>query len=82
MSDLTFLRYSVEDDATYLEFLWPDPGAGKATNYTIRLTDAELATVSTQPQLRTLITGKLQRKIQAVGIASKLDLFVGQAVTI
>jgi hypothetical protein len=82
MADLTFLRYVVEDDATYLEFLWPEPGAGKATNYTIRLTDAELAAVTNAAQLRTLVTGKLQRKLQATGIASRLDSFIGQTVTI
>ncbi len=82
MADLTFLRYRVEDDATYMEFLWPNPGPGLATNYTIRLTDAELAAVTTQPQLRTLVISKLQRKLQAAGIASKLDLFINQTVTI
>ena len=82
MADLTFLRYTVEDDATYLEFLWANPGPGKNTNYTIRLTDAELSAVTTNPQLRTLVQTKLRRKLQANGIASKLDAFVGQVVTL
>jgi hypothetical protein len=32
--------------------------------------------------LRALVIGKLKRKLQADGIASKLDTFIGQSVTI
>lgn len=82
MADLTFIGYEVTDSGTTLEFVNPNPGAGKPTNYTILLTDAELSSVSTANQLRTLVTGKLQRKLQAANIASKLDPFIGATVTI
>lgn len=82
MADLTFLSYEITDLGTELEFLNPAPGAGKPTNYTILLTDTELSGVSTANQLRTLVTGKLQRKLQTANIASKLDPFIGQSVTI
>ena len=82
MASLTFLSYEVEDTGIEMEFLNPTPGPGKATNYTIFVTDAELSGVSTPAQLRTLVVAKLQRKIQASGIASKLDTFIGQSVTI
>lgn len=82
MADFTFLGYTVEDAGIEMEFVNPFPGPGKPTNYTIRLTDNELAGVTTPAQLRTLVTTKLQRKVQASGIASKLDAFIGQTVTI
>ena len=82
MADFQFLRYEVEDAAILMEFLNTAPGAGNPTNYTIRFTDAELAAVTTQLQLRTAVQTKLRRKLQAEGIASKLDVFIGQTVTI
>lgn len=82
MADLTFLRYEVQDDGVVLEFVNFSPGPGKPTNYTIKLTDAELSGVTTLPQLRTLVTAKLQRKIQASGVATKLDGLIGATVTI
>lgn len=82
MADLTFLRYEVTDTGVSMEFLNPAPGPAKTTNYTIFVTDAELSGVSTPAALRTLVVAKLQRKLQASGIASKLDTFIGQTVTI
>lgn len=82
MPDLTFLRYKVSDAGVEMEFVNPFPGAGLPTNYTILLTDAELSSVTNLAQLRTLVVAKLQRKIQAAGIASKLDPLIGQSVTI
>lgn len=82
MADLTFLRYEVEDASVRLTFLNPDPGPGRASEYTIVVSDAELAAVTTSPELRTLVTAKLRRKLQAANIASKLDGFIGQSVTI
>lgn len=82
MPDLTFKSYVVDDSGVAMTFVNFTPGAGLPTDYTIRVTDSELAAVSTANQLRTLVVGKLQRKIQAAGIASKLDTFIGQTVTI
>lgn len=75
--ELTFLGYHVLDDGILLTF-----ESASASGIQVMLTDAELAGVSTQPQLRTLVTTKLQRKLRAAGIASKLDQFRGQTITI
>lgn len=82
MALLTFQSYEVEDTGVAMTFVNFTPGAGLPTDYTIRVTDAELAAVTTAVQLRNLVTTKLQRKLQAAGIASKLDTFIGQSVTI
>jgi hypothetical protein len=82
MADFQFLRYEVEDASIAMEFLNAAPGAGNPTNYTIRFSDAELGAVTTQLQLRNAVQAKLRRKLQAEGIASKLDAFVGMSVTI
>jgi hypothetical protein len=82
MADLTFKGYAVQDTGIQMDFVNFFPGPGKPTDYSIFLTDAELSAVATQVQLRTLVTTKLQRKLQAAGIATKLDQFIGQTVTI
>ena len=74
--------YRVTDEGIELNFLCPDPGPGQNSYYVILLTDAELVAVANQSQLRTLVTTKLNRKIRATNIASKLDQFVGQSITI
>lgn len=82
MADFQFLRYEVEDTGVLLEFLNSDPGPGLPSNYAIRFTDTEFSSVTTQLQLRNAVQAKLRRKLQAEGIASKLDGFIGQTVTI
>jgi hypothetical protein len=82
MADFQFLRYEVEDASVLMEFLNANPGPGNPSNYTIRFTDAELAAVTTNLQLRNAVQVKLRRKLQAEGIASKLDAFIGMSVTI
>ena len=79
---LRFDSYRVMDNALELTFLALDPGAGEESYRLISLTDAELAGVSTQVQLRNLVIAKLQRKERAANIASKLDQFIGQTVTV
>lgn len=79
---LTFIRYSVNDTGIALVFNADYPGPGKENEIVIMVTDAELAGVSTQPQLRTLVTTKLNRKLRAVGLSTKLDPFIGQSLTI
>lgn len=81
-ANLTFLRYTVENDGTHLWFLCADPGPGEDTDYMIVLTDDDLATVTTQLQLKNLVLGKFARKIRAQNIASKLDGFLGQNITV
>jgi hypothetical protein len=65
-----------------MQFLCANPGPGEASQYTILITDVELATVTLQAQLLTLVTTKLQRKFRSSGIASKIDPFVNTAITI
>lgn len=79
---LTFTSYEVTDEGIVLHFVSPDPGPGEMSDYYVLLTDTELAGVSNQSQLATLIRTKLERRIRAVGIASKLDPFIGQSMVI
>lgn len=79
---LTFTSYEVTDTGITLHFVSPDPGPGKPLDYYVMLADAEIAGVSTQPQLRTLVTTKLNRKLRAVGFSTKLDPFIGQSLVI
>jgi hypothetical protein len=81
--NLQFNGYSVTD--TGVEFSFDFPTGEMATISTpiiVTLTDAELAAVTTQVQLRNALVTKLQRKIQKAGIASKLDQFINQTITI
>ena len=78
----TFTAYEVRDDGIRMDFVCLNPGPGQANDYSIVITDAELAAVSTVPQFTTLVTNKLQRKIRASGIAAKLDPRIGAALVI
>jgi hypothetical protein len=81
---LTFDSFEVQDNGTtLLKFVCTDPGPGEPTDYTVTVTDAELAAATTTPLLRTLIQGKLDRKIRAAsGISTRLSPFVGQTLTV
>lgn len=79
---LVFSSYAVHDGDIEFRFVCPDPGPGEPSEYTVTATDTELSTVNTAAQLRTLLTTKLQRKWRQSGIASKLDTFLGQSITI
>lgn len=79
---MVFAQYLVVHDGIEMEFRCPNPGPGQASEYVIKVTDTELAGVSTQAQLRTLLTTKLNRKIRATGIATKLDQFLNQSITV
>ena len=74
--------YQIEDGGIRLHFVCANPGPGQVSDYFIFLTDADLAAVTSQAQLRTLVETKLRRALRATGIASKLDQFVGASVTI
>ena len=79
---LTFVEYEVRDDGTVLTFLAADPGPEQESFIPCFLTNEELATVTTGLQLRNLLQTKLNRRIRASGIASKLDPFIGQSLTV
>ena len=61
-------------------FMCANPGGGNASNYSIILTDAEIAAVVNAAGLKTLVEAKLGRKLRATSIASKLDSFIGSSV--
>lgn len=79
---MTFTDYQVTDQGILFHFVCANPGPGQPSDYYVLVTDTELAGVSTQQQLVTLVTGKLQRRFRATGIATKLDPLVGQSITI
>ena len=79
---LTFMDYNVDDVGIHMHFVSPDPGAGQPSDYFILLTDAALAGVTTNANLRNLVETKLKRAFRAQGIATKLDPFLGQSLVI
>lgn len=80
--NFTFSRYVIEDSGIRLWFVCSNPGAGRATDYDILMIDSELSALTTPTQRLAAIKTKLQRKIQAAGIASVLDPLIGSVVTI
>ena len=82
---LTFTDYTVIDDpvlAIRFHFVSPDPGPNQPTDYYVNLTQTELDGIATQLQLRNALQAKLERKLRANGIASKLDPLIGQSLVI
>jgi len=79
---MTFMDYQVEDGGIRLHFLCPDPGPGEASDYFVLVTDDELSGISSLPELKQLVTAKLERALRATNIASKLDGLIGQSLTI
>lgn len=79
---MTFTDYETGDEGITLHFVSPNPGPGQVSDYFILLTDADLATITTQLQLKNLVETKLKRKLRANGIAAKLDPFIGQSLII
>lgn len=73
---LTFTRYRIVRDGIEIYF------TDAENTYMVFLTDAELNTANSQIALRNLLTTKLERQINRVGIASKLDAFIGQNITV
>lgn len=82
---LTFTSYVVLDDPVLsirFHFVSPDPGPGADSDYYVTLTQTELDGISTQVALRNALTAKLERKLRAIGISSKLDPLIGQSIVI
>lgn len=79
---MIFMDYAVEDIGVRMHFVCSSPGPGERSDYYVLLTDAEIAGVANQTQLRTLVTTKLGRAFRASGFTTKLDPFVGQTITI
>lgn len=79
---MTFTSYEVRDGDVLFHFVCADPGPGMESDYYIPVTDAELSATANAAQLRTALTTKLTRKLRANGIASRLDSFIGQSITV
>lgn len=79
---MVFTSYEVNDGDITFHFVSPDPGPGEASDYYVAMTDVELAAAANAAQLRTALTTKLGRKLRANGIASRLDSFIGQSITV
>lgn len=77
-----FTGYDVEDLGVRLTFVAQDPGPGLDTDYSIVVTPAELAAAGNMQAVLSLVTSKLQQRIRANGVASKLDQFIGQSIVI
>jgi hypothetical protein len=80
--NLTFASYTIRSDGIDLRFTVNAPVAGQPTEYTIRLTDAEITGASTNEALRTLAVIKLSREIYATSIAARLEPLLGAVVTV
>lgn len=80
--NMLFVGYQVTDDGVVLHFTWTNRNTPGTTEFYVLLTDGELSAITTQAQLRTLVMNKLNRKLRATGIATKLDPFIGQTITI
>lgn len=79
---MQFVDYTIDDGGINLRFLAADPGPGQESYYTILLTDTELAGIANQAALATLVRTKLNRKLRATGIATRLDGFIGQSIVV
>ena len=79
---LIFADYAVNEDDIALRFTVADPALGEPAEYTIRITEAEIASASTGPQLRALLTSKLTRQQQATVTTARLDALLGADLTI
>lgn len=76
----TFTSYDITDTGITFGMVCNAPGPGLPTDWPVFCTDAELAGVTTQIQLRDLIVSKLQRKYRGLNISTKLDPLIGAQV--
>ncbi len=79
---MIFLDYEVQDNGIRIHFVCPDPGPNEVSDYYITVTDAELSLITTLAKFKTLVLTKLQRKLRASDIASKLDPYIGQSLVV
>ena len=79
---MVFMDYQVQDTGVQLHFVCPDPGGGEASDYYIFVTDSEIAGITNLSTAKTLITTKLGRRLRATGLATKLDLLIGQSMVV
>lgn len=65
-----------------MHFVCLNPGPEQPNDYYILVSIDELTAITTQLQLRTLVQDRLNQQIRFTGIASKLDPFIGQTLTV
>ena len=80
--DMTFSGYCVEDSGVRLNFTAGPRQGGEKSDYSIFASDAELAALSSAADFLTFVTARLNRKVKAAGIASRLDGLIGRKVVI
>lgn len=80
-ADFTFQGWGAEDSGYRLRFVCQTPGPGEASDYDVAVTDAEMAGITVQ-NLRTLVISRLERKVKAAAVATRLNGFIGQSVTV
>jgi hypothetical protein len=79
---LTFADYQIRSNGIDLRFTVSAPQPGQPTEYTVRLTDAEITNATTNEALRIAVTTKLARQIYAASIAARLDPLLGVEITV
>lgn len=77
---LRFDRFEITDRAVTLWFVSFDPGGGKPNDYSVTVTDAEIAAATTAPDLRDLVEARLRRKLRGAGLSARLDELIGHEV--
>lgn len=78
---LIFTAYELLDGGDVkLVFLCPDPGPEQESEYSIRLTQSELASVGTLIELRDLVLQALHDRFRATVVVNKLAGLIGQSL--
>ena len=75
--DLIFTNYKIRDEDGVLLVFQGDLG-----DYSIMISNAEIAAITNLAQFKALVETKLDRRINGAGIASRLDVLIGRIVTI
>jgi hypothetical protein len=79
---MTFTAYKLDATGVEMNFVCNNPGEEAFSNWPINITYAELAAVSTQPQMLNLVTTKLNQRYRNVVAMGKLDPLIGQSIVI
>ena len=66
---------TVTDAGVVVRFICPDPGPGEVSDYSILITAADVASVTTLASLQTILISKLQAKYRETAtLGAKLNL--------
>lgn len=81
MTDAVFHSYKVTDEGVRLTFSLVSPAPGQEQLHSVLLANGEVNAINSPAAFLALVQGKLRRKLQAEGIADKLDTRIGAVVT-